>query len=191
MQSFVIETLLLMSLLIGGALSRRIAGGLLPTGSSLLGRLLGTLFLAVPTVILLDVRGFPAWWGLGIIPLYYAGMCVAGFPKKPGTDDSIMIPLTFWNVVCISALNGVMMTAPLSLVLDGLHILYDFYDGPIYIVAGLLFGPAYWVARFWIPRIKWLGLVNKGGIAESPPMAELYVGTMIGLATYLTATVTL
>lgn len=52
------------------------------------------------------------------------------------------------------------------------------------VAAGLLRAPAYWLATFWQPRIRALGL-NPDGIPDPPALAEFYAGGMMGAAVVL------
>lgn len=180
------DSFLLLFLIVSGALARRVAGGLIPTGSTLLGRALGAAFLLVPALVLAYVRGYPVWWGLAIPPLYWAGLCLAAFPQKPG-GGSIMIPVTFKDVLGISVLNGALTIVPLMITFDLLY-----YFGPPFaspgawlIVAGLLFGPAYYLGKLWAPPIRRLGILDNKNVIQVTAMGELYTGALVGLAIYL------
>ena len=181
------ELVLALAFIVCGALARRVAGGLIPTGSTLLGRALGAAFLLVPALVLAYVRGYPTWWGLAVPPLYWVGLCLAAFPQKPG-GGSIMIPVTLKDVLGISVLNGLPTIVALMATLD---LLYYFgpsfaWPGAWLIVTGFLFGPAYYLGKLWAPPIRWLGVLDNKNVIQVTAMGELYTGALVGLAIYLT-----
>ena len=169
----------LITAVIANAFGRRFAGGLLGQwfgwiGGSQVGRLAQAVVVGGTVATLAPVW----WWGLAAVPLSLAG-AIWGFPtitrRWPFINlRSNMVPKNWLEVLSLS-INGVIACAPLALgawwISGGWWWL---------LAAGLVRGPAYWLATFWQPRILMLGLIP----GDPPPSAEFYVGGALGLGLF-------
>jgi hypothetical protein len=176
----------------GGALGRRLSGGLIAkvlpfrVGTQV-GRLCDALLVGLCFIPLVLLLGHP-WWAAGLIAAQIMLIdMLQGFPLGPpdteGKRGSIMVPETLRHVVLVSAMNGLVPLLP-SMVL--IYSLDDPLSAMMLLAAGLLHGPAYWAATLRQPRWRWCDILNRDGILEKPPLAELYVGGIRSLAFALT-----
>jgi hypothetical protein len=171
---------------IANAFGRRFAGGLLAqwAGSRLGGTHVARL--AQAAIAGATVAAFaPAWWwGLAAIPAVWAGATM-GFGKGG------MVPRDLGDVLDLAVVHGLASVAPVAALLAALHVGHSGWTlAPVQAalwlsVAGLLRGPAYWLATLWTPHCPALGLINRrsqGGPIDPPPFAEFIAGGLLGLA---------
>lgn len=163
--------MLIVMAIIANAFGRRFAGGLLGhwfgnIGGSHVGRL------AMGAIAGATVTAFAPvwWWGLVAVPAVFLGATL-GFPRCG------MVPKSAADVGAIAVRHGLLAVLPLAVALGVLA-------GPLsvlpVVIAGLLRGPAYWLATLWQPHIPALGL-NPDGIPDPPALAEFYAGGLLGL----------
>ena len=166
--------------IIANAFGRRFAGGLLGQwfgniGGSQVGRLVQAFIVGLTVTALAPVW----WWGLVAVPLAFLG-ATAGFPTG-------MIPKSWLDGLGLVG-HGLMAVAPLAL-----GAWYVGLDWWWLVGAGVLRSPAYWLATRYVPHIPQLGLISvntgNGQMYDPPPLAEFYVGGLLGYALVLTVMV--
>lgn len=165
------EILTALAAILACAMARRIAGGLWPLGLGTQGNRAAAAAIVAGVVFGLSGQ---VWWALGAAPLAFAGYA-AGFP--PGG----MVPRSLEHVGGLSQQHGWAAAGPFALAAATLGLAW----WPL-VIAALLAGPCYWLATLWQPRFCPLGL-NRDGLPDPPPLAELYFGALLGLALYLAA----
>jgi len=182
------NTLLLVAALacavVANAMGRRLSGGLigevLPNMGTQFGR--GVQAMIAGWTVYFLTFDFTAF---GVFATTMVGAMISGYPRRPASEDpkrgTRMVPITFGHVVGITAHNGVLGVGPVAL--------FAALTGQVWwwlAIAALMRGPLYWAATLWQPRWRALGVLNKDGVLETPPLAELYVGAAYGAALVLT-----
>lgn len=193
MSHTLISFILILLATAGGAAGRRLAGGWIAKWlpfrvGTQTGRAVHGVMAAITLAPLAFWTGHP-WGAIPLIAIaILLGDMLQGFPlgapDANGKRGSIMVPTTWQHVAMISLLNGALGLLPmgLALVIAGVPPWW-------LVIAAALHGPAYWLATLWLPRWRWVGILNKDKILEAPPLAELYVGGLRSLGIALTLAV--
>lgn len=164
---------------LANAAGRRLAGGLLgqwfgDIGGTQVGRAVQAA-IAGATVAALA----PAWWWGGPVALGVFAGATMGFPRCG------MVPRSAADVLAIAWRHGLMATLPVwaALVILAPGQPWPLWAGLWLALAGLVRGPAYWLAARWSPHVPALGLLRH----DPPPFSEILSGAALGAALWAVA----
>jgi hypothetical protein len=190
--------IIILAAVIANGFGRRFAGGLLqqwlgPIGGTQVGRLVQAAIAGASVAVLAWHAGqalLPIWW----VPLAAAAAVFVGatwgFPRYAlrwpflNLRASHMVPEGLGDTIGLS-LNGIAACAPLALLAWWLGL-----DWWWLVAAGVVRGPAYWLAAAALPPWRWMGFrwfaPDQGRDIPMPTaLAEFYAGAALGLGLVL------
>ena len=174
----------MLAAVVANAFGRRFGGGLLgqwlgDIGGTQVARLAQAAMAGGTVAALAPVW----WWGLAVVPAVWLGATM-GFGRAG------VVPRGLGDVIDLAVVHGLVSVAPLALTLGGLHwwrggmTWAPVLAALVVLGAGLLRGPAYWLATLWQPHAPALGL-NRDGIPDPPAWGEFLSGGLLGAGMFL------
>lgn len=164
--------------IVANAFGRRFAGGLLGQWLRPYGVRFGTQTARVVQagIVGATVAGVApvAWWGAPVAVAAWIG-------ATGGFGAAGMVPKTLRDVIELSVVHGGLATLPLAAAFFLCAWPQGYIAAAFLLCAGLLRGPAYWLATVWQPHVPALGL-NPDGLPDPPALAEFYSGALLGAA---------